>query len=107
MTLLIETPRKKRVPVESLIEKLYRTEGKAEIVNGEIVEFMSTGDQPSSAATTADSDKLDGSFMCGREIMTEVSKTTGLGMGFRVIAFINQAKGRQRNFFGRHRFALR
>ena len=39
MTLLIETPRKKRVPVESLIEKLYRTEGKAEIVNGEIKEF--------------------------------------------------------------------
>ena len=50
MTLLIETPRKKRVPVESLIEKLYRTEGKAEIVNGEIVEFMSTGDKPGTAA---------------------------------------------------------
>lgn len=50
MTLLIETPRKKRVPVESLIEKLYRTEGKAEIVNGEIIEFMSTGDKPGTAA---------------------------------------------------------
>ena len=50
MTLLIETPRKKRVPVESLIKKLYRTEGKAEIVNGEIVEFMSTGDKPGTAA---------------------------------------------------------
>lgn len=50
MTLLIETPRKKKVPGESLIEKLYRTEGKAEIVNGEIVEFMSTGDKPGTAA---------------------------------------------------------
>lgn len=50
MTLLIDTPRKKRVSVDGLINKLYRTEGKAEIVNGEIVEFMSTGDEPSSAA---------------------------------------------------------
>ena len=51
MTLLIDTPREKKVPVDVLIEKLYQTEGKAEIVNGEIVEFMSTGDVPSSAAT--------------------------------------------------------
>ncbi|MEP6902004.1 MAG: Uma2 family endonuclease [Actinomycetota bacterium] len=51
MTLLIDTPRKKKIPVEQLIEQLYQTEGKAEIVNGEIVEFMSTGDEPSSAAT--------------------------------------------------------
>ncbi len=51
MTLLIEIPRTKRVSVESLVEQLYRTEGKAEIINGEIIEFMSTGDQPSSAAT--------------------------------------------------------
>lgn len=51
MTLLIDTPRKNKVSVETLIEQLYRTEGKAEIVNGEIVEFMSTGDEPSSAAT--------------------------------------------------------
>lgn len=50
MTLLIEMPRKKKVSVESLIEKLYRTEGKAEIINGEIVEFMSTGDKPGTAA---------------------------------------------------------
>jgi Uma2 family endonuclease len=50
MTLLIETPRKKKVPVDVLIEKLYRINGKAEIINGEIVEFMSTGDEPSSAA---------------------------------------------------------
>jgi Uma2 family endonuclease len=50
MTLLIEIPRTKRVSVESLVEKLYRTEGKAEIINGEIVKFMTTGDQPSSAA---------------------------------------------------------
>ncbi len=50
MTLLIEMPRTKRVSIESLVEKLYRTEGKAEIVNGEIVEFMSTGDKPGTAA---------------------------------------------------------
>lgn len=31
---------------EELIKKLYRTEGKAEIVNGEIVEFMATGCDP-------------------------------------------------------------
>ena len=35
---------------EQLIAQLYRSEGKAEIINGEIVEFMSTGDAPSSAA---------------------------------------------------------
>jgi Uma2 family endonuclease len=34
-----------------LIEKLYQTEGKAEIVNGEIVEFMATGDEPATAAS--------------------------------------------------------
>ncbi len=51
MTLLIDTPRKHKVSVDTLIEKLSRTEGKAEIINGEIVEFMSTGDEPSSAAT--------------------------------------------------------
>ena len=50
MTLLIETPRKKKVSVDVLIEKLYRTDGKAEIVNGEIVEFMSTGYDPGIAA---------------------------------------------------------
>jgi Uma2 family endonuclease len=36
---------------EQLVAQLYRTEGKAEIINGEIVKFMSTGDAPSSAAT--------------------------------------------------------
>ena len=35
---------------EQLVAQLYRTEGKAEIINGEIVKFMSTGDEPSSAA---------------------------------------------------------
>jgi Uma2 family endonuclease len=50
MTLLIEIPQTKKVSVEDLIEKLYRTEGKAEIVNGEIVEFMSTGEKPGTAA---------------------------------------------------------
>lgn len=45
--LTLEKPTAK---TEQLIEKLYQTEGKAEIVNGEIVEFMSTGDEPSTAA---------------------------------------------------------
>ena len=35
---------------EQLVAQLYRTEGKAEIINGEIIKFMSTGDAPSSAA---------------------------------------------------------
>ena len=48
MTLLIEKPHK--VSADELIAQLYRTEKKAEIVNGEIVELMSTGDDPSSAA---------------------------------------------------------
>lgn len=50
MTLLIETPRKKKIPVDILIEKLYQIEDKAEIINGEIVEFMSTGYEPGIAA---------------------------------------------------------
>ena len=50
MTFLIEVRRKKKISVDALIEKLYRIEGKAEIVNGEIVEFMSTGDKPGTAA---------------------------------------------------------
>ena len=37
MTLLIETPRKKKISVESLIEKLYHTQEKSEIINGEII----------------------------------------------------------------------
>ena len=35
MNLLFEMPRTKRVSVESLIERLYHTEGKAEIINCE------------------------------------------------------------------------
>ncbi len=35
---------------EELIEKLYRTKAKAEIVNGKIVKFMATGDEPGTAA---------------------------------------------------------
>jgi Uma2 family endonuclease len=35
---------------EQLVAQLYRTEGKAEIINGEIVEFMSTGYEPGVAA---------------------------------------------------------
>lgn len=50
MTMLIEMPRTKKVPLEKLVKELSMTEGKAEIINGEIVKFMSTGDQPSSAA---------------------------------------------------------
>lgn len=42
-TLVLEKP---AATTEELIEKLYRTEGKAEIINGEIVEFMSTGCEP-------------------------------------------------------------
>ena len=50
MTLLIEMPQTKKFSANSLVEKLYRTEGKAEIINGEIVKFMSTGEQPGTAA---------------------------------------------------------
>ena len=46
-TLVLEKP---RAAIEDLTEKLYRIKGKAEIVDGEIIEFMSTGDEPSSAA---------------------------------------------------------
>ncbi len=46
-TLVLEKP---TTTTEMLIEKLYQTEGKAEIINGEVIEFMSTGDEPSSAA---------------------------------------------------------
>jgi len=42
-TLVLEKP---TTTTEQLIEKLYQTEGKAEIVNGEIVEFMATGCEP-------------------------------------------------------------
>ncbi|CAN5217853.1 hypothetical protein BH20ACI1_BH20ACI1_25710 [soil metagenome] len=47
-TLVLDKP---TTTTEELIEKLYQTEGKAEIINGEIVEFMSTGDEPSTAAS--------------------------------------------------------
>ena len=40
----------KPTTTEQLVAQLYLTEGKAEIINGEIVEFMATGDQSSSAA---------------------------------------------------------
>ena len=53
MPLVIEKtiPRKKQLTTDELIERLYRTEGKAEIIEGEIVKFMSTGDEPGSAAS--------------------------------------------------------
>ena len=52
MTLLIEKtlPRKRKATLEELTQKLYRTPEKAEIINGEIVIFMATGDEPSTAA---------------------------------------------------------
>lgn len=51
MTLLIEKeiPRKQRKTTEQLVAELTRTEGKAEIINGKIVEFMATGDEPATA----------------------------------------------------------
>ena len=52
MTLLIEKtlPRARQATVEELIEKLRRTAGKAEILNGKIVKLMPTGDEPNTAA---------------------------------------------------------
>ncbi len=44
------TLEKPTAATEELIEKLYQTEGKAEIINGEIVEIMATGDEPGTAA---------------------------------------------------------
>jgi len=35
---------------DALVEELYRTEGKAEIIDGEVVELMPTGDDPNRAA---------------------------------------------------------
>ena len=43
-------PRQLEKTIDDLIAELYRTEGKAEIINGEIVEFMATGDEPGTAA---------------------------------------------------------
>ncbi|HEX8264286.1 MAG TPA: Uma2 family endonuclease [Pyrinomonadaceae bacterium] len=52
MTMLIETaaPRKRPKTTEELIEELYSTEEKAEIINGKVVKFMSTGFEPGMAA---------------------------------------------------------
>jgi Uma2 family endonuclease len=41
---------KSAVSVEKLIEQLYRTEGKAEIINGEVVEMAATGFLPGRAS---------------------------------------------------------
>ncbi len=38
--LTLENP---KLETQKLIEKLYQAEGKAEMIDGEIVEFMSTG----------------------------------------------------------------
>jgi Uma2 family endonuclease len=53
ITTLEKTLPKKQTKTDWLIEQLYKTEGKAEIINGEIVKFMSTGDAPSTAAFNA------------------------------------------------------
>ena len=52
MTMLIEaaTPRKRPKTTEELIAQLARTPGKAEIINGRIVKFMATGEDPGTAA---------------------------------------------------------
>ena len=43
-------PHNHKKSVDGLIAALYRTEGKAEIINGEIVEFMATGCEPGIAS---------------------------------------------------------
>lgn len=43
---ILPTRRKNRKSVDDLIAELYRTEGKAEIINGEIVEFMPNPRRP-------------------------------------------------------------
>lgn len=43
-------PQTRRLTTEQLIEQLYRTAEKAEIINGRIVKIMPTGDEPSSVA---------------------------------------------------------
>lgn len=48
MTVL--TLEKQAATTKELIEKLYQVEGKSEIVNGEIAKYMSTGDEPATAA---------------------------------------------------------
>ncbi|HEX8198613.1 MAG TPA: Uma2 family endonuclease [Pyrinomonadaceae bacterium] len=52
MTMLIETaaPRKGPKTTEELIEELYRTKEKAEIINGKVVKFMAAGCDPGIAA---------------------------------------------------------
>lgn len=42
---------KTAVAIEELIEQLYRTEGKAEIINGEVVEMSATGFLPGRASS--------------------------------------------------------
>lgn len=43
-------PRKREKSIDDLIAELYRTEEKAEIINGEIVKFMATGCEPGIAS---------------------------------------------------------
>ncbi len=47
-TLVLEKP---TAAIKDLTEKLYQTKSKAEIINGEIAKFMSTGDEPATAAS--------------------------------------------------------
>jgi Uma2 family endonuclease len=76
MTLLIEMPRAKKVSFDSLIEKLSRTEGKAEIINGEIVEFMSTGYDPGIAALNI------AIYLKQYQRQTQLGKAVGDNVGF-------------------------
>lgn len=49
-TIEIPQPRKRLKTIEQLIAELYRTEGKAEIINGKVVKLMSTGFEPGIAS---------------------------------------------------------
>ena len=61
---------------EELLEKLYRTAGKAEIINGRIVEFMAAGYEPGRASM-----KITFSLM-NYELKTKSGKALGDNVGF-------------------------
>ncbi len=73
--LTLENP---TLTAEQLVEKLYRTEGKAEIINGEIVEFMATGYKPGRASS-----KITFSLM-NYEQKVKIGKALGDNVGFLV-----------------------
>ncbi len=63
---------------KQLVEQLYRTEGKAEIINGEIVKFMATGYEPGRASL-----KITFSLM-SYEKKSKNGKALGDNVGFLV-----------------------